>query len=351
MKASLAMIKNLKQLTWSTAGIVAIALLSAGTAIAEEAPKLEVSSIRYQSSTGADISPLELADALGYLSPLKLERVGDVQGGPAALQATATGQTDIASAFNGAVLNIAAAGAPLTAVVSWRGTNELTSPGLYALDNGEINNARDLIGKKVGVNTLGANQEAVTDIYLAKGGLSQDEIKQVTFVPLPTPNVEQALRNKQISAASLGFTFRDAALERGGIKALSRNVDLIGTYNDNTGVLRKDFIAKNPNATRHLVEGIAKAIAWTQEREKEGRRADAIDIYTKYLESQGRGGQTAPLKYWQSLGIATEGGWIKKQDFEMWVSWLDSRGEVDAKSLDLAQLYTNEFNPYWKGTE
>ncbi|MGH6861525.1 MAG: ABC transporter substrate-binding protein, partial [Phyllobacterium sp.] len=263
-------------------------------------------------------------------------------------------QSDIAAAFNGAVLNIAAAGAPLTAVVSWRGTNELTTPGLYALDNGEINTARDLIGKKVAVNTLGANQEAVTDIYLAKGGLTQDEIRQVTFVPLPTPNVEQSLRNKQTSAASLGFTFRDAALERGGIKALFRNVDLIGVYSDNTGVMRKDFIAKNPNATRHLVAGIAKAIAWTQEREKQNKRAEVVDVYTKYLESEGRGGQTAPLKYWQSLGIATEGGWIKKTDFEMWVDWLDSRGEVDANSIDLANIYTNEFNPYFtedKGTQ
>ena len=320
-------------------------------ALAEDAPKLETTTIRYQSSTGADISPLELADALGYLKPITLERVGDVQGGPANLQAAATGQTDIASAFNGAVLNIVAAGAPLVAVVSWRGTNELTSPGLYALDNGQINNARDLIGKKVGVNTLGANQEAVTDLYLAKNGLTQDEIKQVTFVPLPTPNVEQTLRNGQISAASLGFTFRDAALARGGIKALARNVDLLGTYNDNTGVLRADFIAKNPNTTKHLVAGLAKAIAWSQEREKANKRGDVVEVYTKYLESKGRGNQTAPLKYWQSLGIETEGGWIKKQDFAMWVEWLNSRGEVDANSLNLAKVYTNDFNPYWKGQD
>ncbi|MEP7456157.1 ABC transporter substrate-binding protein [Phyllobacterium sp. SB3] len=333
--------------------LILITTIATYPVLAENQIGLEVESIRYQSSTGSDISPLELADALGYLKPLKLERVGDVQGGPAALQATATGQSDIAAAFNGAVLNIVAAGAPLTAVVSWRGTNELTTPGLYALDNGEINSARDLIGKKIGVNTLGANQEAVADIYLAKGGLTQDEIKQVTFVPLPTPNVEQSLRNKQISAASLGFTFRDAALARGGIKALTRNVDLIGVYSDNTGVMRNDFVAKNPNATRHLVAGIAKAIAWTQEREK-NRREEVIDVYTKYLEREGRGGQAAPLKYWQSLGIATEGGWIKKSDFEMWVAWLDSRGEVDAKSIDLSKIYTNQFNPYsaeGKGTQ
>ncbi|MBS7535968.1 ABC transporter substrate-binding protein [Ancylobacter sonchi] len=333
----------------------ATALLTASAALsiapARAADGLETKVIRYQSSTGADISPLELADALGYLAPITLERVGDVQGGPANLQAAATGQVDIASAFNGAVLNIVAAGAPLTSVVSWRGTNELTSPGLYALDDGKINNARDLIGKKIGVNTLGANQEAVSSIYLAKGGLSPEEIKQVTFVPLPTPNVEQTLRNGQISAASLGFTFRDAAIARGGIKALARNVDLFGSYNDNTGVLRNDFIAKNPNTTKHLVSAIARAIAWSQQKEKEDKRAEVIEVYSKYLASKGRGEGLAPLKYWQSLGIETEGGWIKKQDFAMWVDWLNSRGEVDAKALELSKVYSNAFNPYWKGGE
>ncbi|WGD32263.1 ABC transporter substrate-binding protein [Ancylobacter sp. WKF20] len=334
----------------SLAALISVSCLTSD-ASSQNAPKLETTVIRYQSSTGSDISPLELADALGYLAPITLERVGDVQGGPANLQSTATGQTDIASAFNGAVLNIVAAGAPLTAVVSWRGTNELTSPGLYALDNGQINNARDLIGKKIGVNTLGANQEAVSSIYLARGGLSQEEIKQVTFVPLPTPNVEQTLRNGQISAASLGFTFRDAALARGGIKALARNVDLLGSYNDNTGVLRNDFIAKNPNTTKHLVAAIARAIAWSQQKEKEDKRAEVVEVYSKYLESKGRANQLAPLKYWQSLGIETEGGWIKRQDFAMWIDWLNSRGEVDGSKLDLSKIYSNAFNPYWKGAE
>ncbi|MBS7544856.1 ABC transporter substrate-binding protein [Ancylobacter oerskovii] len=329
--------------------LTASAALSSGPAAA--ADELETKVIRYQSSTGADVSPLELADALGYLAPITLERVGDVQGGPANLQAAATGQVDIASAFNGAVLNIVAAGAPLTSVVSWRGTNELTSPGLYALDDGKTNTARDLIGKKIGVNTLGANQEAVSSIYLAKGGLSPEEIKQVTFVPLPTPNVEQSLRNGQISAASLGFTFRDAALARGGIKALTRNVDLLGSYNDNTGVLRNDFIAKNPNTTKHLVSAIARAIAWSQQKEKEDKRAEVVEVYSKYLEAKGRGTGLAPLKYWQSLGIETEGGWIKKEDFAMWVGWLNSRGEVDGSALDLSKVYSNDFNPYWKGHE
>lgn len=331
--------------------VSAFALLPAPAAAAQNAPQLETTTLRYLSSPGADVNPLELADALGHLAPLKIERVGDVQGGPAALQATATNQTDIAAAFNGAVLNIIAAGAPLTAVVSWRGTNELTTPGLYALDDGEINNARDLIGKKIGVNTLGANQEAVSDIYLAKGGLTRDEIRKVTFVPLPTPNLEQALRNKQVAAVSLGFLYRDAALERGGVKALHRNVDLLGVYNDNTGVVRTEFIEKNPNTVRHLVSGVAKAIAWAQEKEAAGQRDEVIAVYRKYLEDTGRGNLTEPLKHWKSLGIETEGGWIRHSDFTKWVDWLDSRGEVDASKLDITKVYTNAFNPYFKGQE
>jgi len=38
------------------------------------------------------------------------------------------------------------------------------------------------------MNTLGANAEAVLDTFLAKGGLTQDQIKQVTLVPLPPLN-------------------------------------------------------------------------------------------------------------------------------------------------------------------
>ena len=45
--------------------------------------------------------------------------------------------------------------------------------------------ARDLIGKKIEVNTLGAHGEAVTRIYLARNGPTPDEIAQVELVVAP----------------------------------------------------------------------------------------------------------------------------------------------------------------------
>ena len=83
-----------------------------------------MTTIRYQSYAGA-VDPLQLADALGYLDGLKLEKVGDTTGGPMSLQALASRQTDIgASAFFGAITQLVATGVPIKAVVPSYGTRE-----------------------------------------------------------------------------------------------------------------------------------------------------------------------------------------------------------------------------------
>ncbi len=324
------------------------ALLSSG-ARADDSGTLEVSAIRYQSSTSTVVNPLEVADALGYLKPLTLRRVGSVNGGPADIQAAATGQTDIAAAFNGAVLNLAAAGAPVTAVICWRGTDAETSDGLFVLDNSPIAKARDLIGKKVGVNTLGADAEAVLDMYLVHNGLTLAEIREVTLMPLPTPNLEPEPGNGQIGAMSVAGIFRDAALARGGIHPLYRNVDLFGNYSDNTAVVPNDFVARNPRATAHLVAALARAIDWLQQRQGQQDRPQVVDLVTQYFNAHDRASEVAALKYWHGTGIATRGGWIKRQELAMWLPWLTQRGEVDAKAIDLDKVYTNKFNPYFHG--
>src|ERR1700743_1874078 len=71
----------------------------------------ETTTIRYQAAAGT-ISPLEIADALGYLGDLQIKSVGDVTGGPESIQAVATGQADISSiAFDGSIVKAIAAGA------------------------------------------------------------------------------------------------------------------------------------------------------------------------------------------------------------------------------------------------
>ena len=51
------------------------------------------------------------ADHLGYLGDVEIRRLGDVSGGPAMLQAIATGEADIAlGPFQGAIAKVASTG-------------------------------------------------------------------------------------------------------------------------------------------------------------------------------------------------------------------------------------------------
>ena len=150
--------------------------------------ELERPTLRYQGFSGQVTYP-ELAEDLGYLAPLKLDYVGNTISGPQDIQTVVTRDIDFGGAFNGAVLKLMAARAPITAVMGYYGTDENTWSGYFVLDDSPIRSARDFIGKKVSMNTVGAHQEFVLREYLTRGGLSKDEINQVTLVVVPPVSV------------------------------------------------------------------------------------------------------------------------------------------------------------------
>ena len=297
--------------------------------------------IRYQGYQGSVNLP-ELAAALGDLKGVKLKYVGTVQGGPQSIQALVSNQVDYGAAFNGAIAQIASTGAPITSVISYYGSSDTITASIIVKKNSGIASARDLIGKKVAVNTLGANAEAVLDTYLAKGGLSQDEIKKVTLVPLPGINEEAALRSGKVDAAYLGGALQESALSRPGLQVLTTDVALVGPYNGGSIVLRDQFIKDNPELTRKFVAGMAKALVYTETRSVDDVRTKLQDWLTK----QERPDDAKALALWKGTGVATHAGLIRDKDFDLWLDWLKSRGDVKTDSLKASDIYTNKFNPY-----
>jgi len=109
--------------------------------------------LRYQGSANNVLLP-ELAQDLGFFSKVKLDWVGNTISGPQDIQSAATGQTDFGGAFSGAVVKLIKAGAPVKAVVNYYGEDAKTFNGFYVKVASPIHTPRDLIGKKVAVNTL-----------------------------------------------------------------------------------------------------------------------------------------------------------------------------------------------------
>ncbi|MGV9774396.1 ABC transporter substrate-binding protein [Streptosporangium sp. NPDC003464] len=301
----------------------------------------ETLELRYQGSVGAVTFP-EFAEALGYLGPVKLKWIGNTISGPQDIQAAATGQTDFGGAFNGAIVKLAAAKAPIKAVIGYYGSDKDSYIGYFVPDGSPVKGPRDLIGKKIGVNTLGAHLEAVLKEYLKRGGLTPDEIKQVELVVVPPVNTEQALRQGQIDVAALSGILRDKALRRGGIHPLFKDIDLFGPFTAGSVVLTEKFIERNPETTKKFVEAYAKAVEWTQTHSREEVVAKAKEIIAK----RGRNEDTTAIEFWKSSGVANKGGVIDAREFQTWIDWLEREGEIDKGQVKAEDLFTNAYNPF-----
>lgn len=303
----------------------------------------EKTTLRYQGAVG-QVTPPELAADLGYLGPVKLDWIGNTISGPQDIQAATTGDTDFGGAFNGAIIKLVAAGAPIKSVISYYGVDKDQYSGYYVLADSPIRSARDLIGKKVGMNTLGAHTEAVLDSYLKKEGLSSAEIDKVVPTVVPPVNTEQALRAGQIEVGVLGGLLRDKALDRGGIRPLFSDYELYGTFAAGSYVFRKDFIAKNPTTVRSFTEGVARALEWA----KSHPRNEVIARFTQIINKRDRKEDRRAIGFWKSYGVPDRGGLIADENFTRWIDFLRADGQLK-KDVRPADLYTNEFNPFRPG--
>lgn len=302
---------------------------------------VEVTELRYEGSANSVILP-ELAEDLGFLGDVKLNWVGNTISGPASIQSAATGATDFGGAFSGAVVKLIEAGAPVTAVVNYYGEDEQTFNGFYVKEDSPIKSPRDLIGKKIAVNTLGAHADAVINSYLKKNGLSQGEIKQVQLVVVPPNDTEEAIRRGQVDVGSLGGVLQDNAVARGGLRSLFNDYELFGSFAGGQYVLRNDFIKQNPNTTRIFTTGVAKAIEWARNTPRE----EVIARFRSIIDKRKRSESSEALQYWKSVGVPAKGA-ITDEDFSRWSDWLKDTGIVTG-DITPSKYYTNEFNDLLK---
>ncbi|MET9492477.1 ABC transporter substrate-binding protein [Nocardia sp. NPDC006630] len=301
--------------------------------------------VRYQGTTG-QVTAYELAADLGYFTKINLHWEGDTTSGPANIQAAATKQIEFGSAFNGAVVKLIAGGAPVKAVLSSYGADDKNYTGYFVRDDSGITSARDLIGKKVGVNTLGAHHEFITREWLHQQGLSEAEIKQVQFVVLPPVSTEDALRKGQIDVAALGSVFRDTAIARGGLHSLYTDKDLFGQFDYGTYVFRNDYLKDHADAVKDFVQGTARATRWLQTTPHD----EVVAKFESIINKRGRNENTGLLKYYTSYGVPVPGAVIAEREFQVWIDWLVRNNELPQGKFTAKDLYTNQDNPYDNGT-
>lgn len=293
--------------------------------------------LRYMPSQGG-ISATELAEQLGYFegTGLKFENVGYAQGGPASLFALASGNLEIGSAATSAVINSIASGNAFVAAFPSNGIDKTTESIFYALDGSPIKSIKDLQGKTIAVNTLGAHLDYVVREALYSVGLPETAAK---LVVVPGPQLEQVLRSKQVDVAAFGYwqkTFEGAALKGGGLQKIFGDTDVIGEIAGGFTVLRRDWVVAHPKAAAIYVEQSERALEYARTHPDETKA-----IIAKVLASRGENPEIA--QYFTGYGVR-EGGKAVNRDLQFWIDVFVREGKLKEGQLEADKILFNPAN-------
>ncbi|MCZ7382530.1 MAG: ABC transporter substrate-binding protein [Candidatus Methanoperedens sp.] len=344
------MSRNIK--LWLIALIV-VAFVGAGFFFTKaEKPKEETVAIRILDSPDT-VNNWEIAKKLtgrDFLAEegVKLELITSVQstGGTQSLQALLANNIDYGSSFWPAWINIIAAGGQIKAVLTGGVTNkDNPGVGLVVLENSTIYTAKDLIGKKISINVLGAERDYVIRQYLKQNGLSID---QVQLIVVPWSQQEQVLRSGQVDVAG---SFQDdyfaIANERGGLREIpgTSNYAIKGTNLGSGQGFRKDFIKEHPETVKRFITVYEKSQRFVWEEFKK----DPEHVKKAYAEVlTEKNGNPKRAKYYKGPRWSPEYPFATDRDIQYWLDIFESEGKLKPGQIKPSDVYTHEFNPFYK---
>lgn len=298
--------------------------------------------IRYLNDPGF-VPSFVLADALGFLkgTGIRLESEGDSPGGPQSLAALASGSADVVGAATPAVINAIAGGAKILCIMPRAGIDKAVNSKFFVLDNSPIKAAKDLKGKSIAVNILGAHLDYAVREYLRKHGLNKDDVKLVT---VPGPRLDQALRQRQTDVVAVGAWQSPIAgkiAAEGGARVLFTDHEVLGEIVLADNVMEKPFIDRHPQAVKDFVTASAKAADWAAEHPDEARK-----LVAQILKKRGDNrAAAAAATYWPGYGLPRH-ALYQDHDIRFWLDVLTREGKLKPGQFKPEDIATNKYNAY-----
>jgi ABC-type nitrate/sulfonate/bicarbonate transport system substrate-binding protein len=290
--------------------------------------------------TGKDI----LAEEGVQLDNITLAQSG---GGTISIQSLLANNVDYATSAWPAWINAIAGGGKIKAVATGMTTSG-TNPGngLVVLENSAIRTVKDLAGKKIAVNVLGASADYEIREYLRRNGLSID---QVELMVVPGPQIEQVLRSGQVDVAAWtmgGGIDYEIAMSHGGLRELpgTQRYAIRGETITMGSGFRQDFIKKHPLLVRHFVTVLEKSkrVLW-DEFQKDPQR-----VKKAYADiAPAKGGNPELAKYYRPT-FSPDYPFAKDNDLQWWIDILVAEGKLKPGQISPSAVYTNEYNSFFK---
>lgn len=191
----------------------------------------------------------------------------------------------------------------IVAGASFQDKNNITA-GVVARNGGDIKNAADFPGKRVGVPGINALQHIAFVKWLEDRGVNS---KQVRFVEAFFPQMPDLLRAGQLDAALPVEPFLGRIIDsNAGYMVAQYTADISPRYVESFYTMTKDFIQRNPSVAKSFKAAIGEAMLWMKENEPEARRTQIH--YLKF-----------PEELAMNIPLSTLGLEVGEQDLQFWI--------------------------------
>lgn len=223
-----------------------------------------------------DVAPVYLGIKQGFFAAEKLElSIQTAQGGAAIIPGIVSGQYQFGFSNTASLLLAGSQGLPLKVVSAGNSsTGEAGKDfGSVMVKKGSpIKSAKDLVGKRVAVNTLkNINTLTVSNAVREAGG----DPTTITFVELPFPQIPPAIAKGDVDAGQVVEPFQTIAKEQGDVSIADNLTGLmVGLY-----FTSEQFAGQNPKAVTGFQAAMKKSLEYANSHPEEARA-----VLTDYLK-------------------------------------------------------------------
>jgi len=279
--------------------------------------------------------PVFIAKEKGFFKEegINLEFVGEMYAGPEMIQAISSGSADMGSTAITSLINARANGFKVTGITDVQTSyNEEPIHKWITLEENDIKTAKDISGKKIAINSLGASFHYTTLEYLRLNNIPEEDVE---FIIIPHPNMEQALFNGQVDIAGMVKPFSNHAL-LSDIKNSEILFDTTDVFSSGmqvvTGVVSDKFAQENPQAVTNFIKGYNKAINFIYQNPNEAKEIfeEVLGVEAKYITHQ---------KY-------QDFAQIDEKSIQKWIEILETRGDIEIGVITVDDVVTNKFNSF-----
>lgn len=306
---------------------------------------LQTLTIGLTSAMDASWAPLAAGQAQGFFEAegIAIETINPGAGG-VVLQLMASDQIDIGAVTPDSVIAANFHGQRVQMIYNWlRGDTRW----LAVNADSDINSYRDLVGKKVGVSTMGGGAMRATEAGMELEGISRTDAE---FIVVGTGAAAyDALSRGRVDALSLWDT-EYAGMENLGAKLKFVKNQELGRLFGTTFAAEPDWIEANKDLVEGFGRAFSKSVVWATEN-PEGAIESMWEIYPETKTSDGAdflAGQANVFKARNSLALigdpAANKNWgaYTPEDVQVWIDFAVESAIIE-EPIDAEGIYTNEF--------